>query len=70
MKITIMMMYNSVCYPIQTILVPQTASERDIINAWWDTVDTRKVTDPDILSLPREMGVHCARWQWGFGSGY
>jgi hypothetical protein len=54
MKVTIMMKYYSVCYPIPNILIPQTASERDLINACWKSVDMRQVKDPDILSLPRE----------------
>jgi hypothetical protein len=57
-KVLIAMKYSSVRVALRNILIPRTAAARGVINAWWAAVDRQHVTDPNIMTLPREWSEH------------
>jgi hypothetical protein len=48
------MRYSVVRVTIPNISIPQTASARDVINAWWGAAERDRIIDPNIFCLSRD----------------
>jgi hypothetical protein len=57
-RVSMTMRCSSVRRTLQTILVPQTAAAREVVNAWWKAGDSQHVTEPNILSLSRDWNEY------------
>jgi hypothetical protein len=57
-RIKMTMKYSTVRYSIPGIVVPTTAAELDIINAWWEGVERNQVRDSNIVCLSNDSDAY------------
>jgi hypothetical protein len=50
-RVKMTMRYRAVHVTLQHIVIPITAAARDVVNARWEAVDRKNVTDPNITCL-------------------